>query len=392
MQEYDVIIIGAGLAGLMAARELKDSKYLVIDSKKEIGLPLKCGEGIKKRDLDEVTDEKSFVKGIVKEHVLALGEHRRTLNIEYYKLDRPEFEKWLGKDVNLKLDCQCKDVIIKDDHALVITDDETYKSKLVILAYGAYYHVQEKYGLIDKKPEQLICYGGIFNNCKVDPNKFIFYSEDNVMGGFWIFPNDENEVNIGFGSFKGNVKQICYDLMKKFPELRDAKLVSEFGGIVPCSGAIKKTYHERLLVCGNAAGHVYGGSGEGISYALHGGKIAGKIASEALKNNRFDEVFLSRFEERWKKKFGQELIGGKICIDLLKIAYKYNLGEKVFYHPKSSELFNIVDKGEFPLRARFFWKFATIFNMENNYEQRKKIPFMFMVIYKLTKPILRLFS
>ncbi len=49
---YDIIIIGAGPAGLMAARELKKQniKFLIIDSKKEIGLPLRCGEGIREKE------------------------------------------------------------------------------------------------------------------------------------------------------------------------------------------------------------------------------------------------------------------------------------------------------------------------------------------------------
>ena len=46
MQIYDVVIIGAGPAGLMAARELEKNNvnYLVIEAKGKIGSPLKCGE------------------------------------------------------------------------------------------------------------------------------------------------------------------------------------------------------------------------------------------------------------------------------------------------------------------------------------------------------------
>jgi flavin-dependent dehydrogenase len=45
---HDVIIIGAGTAGLMAARQLS-CKFLVLESKKQIGYPLRCGEGIREK-------------------------------------------------------------------------------------------------------------------------------------------------------------------------------------------------------------------------------------------------------------------------------------------------------------------------------------------------------
>jgi digeranylgeranylglycerophospholipid reductase len=46
MNIYDAIIIGAGPAGLMAARELDANQvnYLIIEAKNKIGSPLKCGE------------------------------------------------------------------------------------------------------------------------------------------------------------------------------------------------------------------------------------------------------------------------------------------------------------------------------------------------------------
>ncbi len=62
MQIYDVLIIGAGPAGLMAARELEKNNvnYLVIEAKGKIGSPLKCGEITRKDTFLELFDCTDF--------------------------------------------------------------------------------------------------------------------------------------------------------------------------------------------------------------------------------------------------------------------------------------------------------------------------------------------
>ena len=58
---YDVVIVGVGPAGLMAATKLpKTFSFLIIDSKKEIGLPIKCGEGIRKKEFIRLFKHKNY--------------------------------------------------------------------------------------------------------------------------------------------------------------------------------------------------------------------------------------------------------------------------------------------------------------------------------------------
>ena len=94
---YDIIIIGAGPAGLMAARELKKQNinFLIIDSKKEIGLPLRCGEGIREKEFIEFFETKDFpfVKNTINLHEVHYADLIKTFQENFLELDRPRFEK-----------------------------------------------------------------------------------------------------------------------------------------------------------------------------------------------------------------------------------------------------------------------------------------------------------
>lgn len=50
------------------------------------------------------------------------------------------------------------------------------------------------------------------------------------------------------------------------------------------NGPIYRTYSDRLLICGDAAGQVFAGIGEGIYFSLKAGQIAGQTATKAIES------------------------------------------------------------------------------------------------------------
>jgi len=79
------------------------------------------------------------------------------------------------------------------------------------------------------------------------------------------------------------------------------------GAFIPCRGFLRKTYTDRLLLCGDSAGFVSPLSGEGIYYAMDSGRIASKVLCEALEEEKLDEKSLKNYQkiwmERWRKDF-----------------------------------------------------------------------------------------
>jgi digeranylgeranylglycerophospholipid reductase len=377
---YDVVIVGAGPAGLMAARAVNNKlNYLLIDSKKEIGEPLRCAEGLREKTLKKLfgSSDFDFCENKVKKSKIICGNVERTIVSDFVELDRVKFEKWLAEPLkNIQLETKCEDVIVKKDYAIVKTNKGDIKSNLVILCHGTDYTIQKKYGMIKEDVTLAIGIGGLYKNYDKDKDQFYFYFDNDYLGGFWVFPKYEDKANIGYLCYEKdtNLKESFNHLIKRFG-YEKAELIKSYGGILPVTGPIHKTYSDRIIVCGNAAGHVHAGTGEGIPFALEGGKIAGEIALEAKEKNNYLSDLLKNYEKRWKKYFGDQLEAGIYFSYLIAAGYKYDAYDKLFAVPTDKEIKEFILDGIIPKRAKLAIKLMKIF-FKNKIKQRdvKKEP------------------
>jgi len=76
---------------------------------------------------------------------------------------------------------------------------------------------------------------------------------------------------------------------------------------------LSKTYRDRVLVVGDAAGLVKPITGGGIYYALLSGKIAAETANEAFVVNDFSNRTLQQYQKRWQAILGKELRTGRLA-------------------------------------------------------------------------------
>ena len=70
---------------------------------------------------------------------------------------------------------------------------------------------------------------------------------------------------------------------------------------------IRKTYADRALALGDAAGFVKPTTGGGIYYAMVSGRLAARAALEAMEEGSLSARSLSRYQTAWKREFGDEL-------------------------------------------------------------------------------------
>ena len=92
-------------------------------------------------------------------------------------------------------------------------------------------------------------------------------------------------------------------------QLSDAKVLRRHNGRIPLGGR-PRSYGDRVLLIGDAAGQVKPVSGGGLQPGLSAARCLALTAREALENDRLDSKSLSVYERRWKKAVGKELRNG----------------------------------------------------------------------------------
>jgi digeranylgeranylglycerophospholipid reductase len=339
---YDVLVIGAGPAGSIAARTAaeKGLDVLLIEKRQEIGDPVRCAEGVSKEYLKKhVEIDKRWICADLKaSHIYAPDGTRIEMAEEIsggevgYVLERKVFDRALaehaakaGAEVRVKT--RATGLIIEDDFVkgarlMHLGKEYDVRAKIVIGADGIESKVGRWAGIdTSLKPSDIeTCTQYLVTGVNIDQDHCDFYVGNEIApGGYlWIFPKGEGKANIGIGllgSRTGKFKPRPVDylnrfLEKKFPDARIIEMV--FGG-VPVSGSIEKTSANGLMLIGDAARQADPITGGGILNAMDAGKLAGEAAYAAISAG---DVSLQKLEEGYEKRW-RETIGHEIDMSLI---------------------------------------------------------------------------
>jgi flavin-dependent dehydrogenase len=145
-----------------------------------------------------------------------------------------------------------------------------------------------------------------------DVDEIEMYTGKHIAPGFfgWLVPLDDKRALVGLMSRHNPNKYL-----KGFLALLKEQGKIDVNGDIPAYRGITlqspgKTYGERFIVVGDAAGQVKPLTGGGIYYGLLCADIAVNCIDKALKENDLRAVKLAAYEKEWKSKLGKEL---RIC-------------------------------------------------------------------------------
>lgn len=293
MQHFDVIVVGAGPAGGMAAWELgrAGARTLVLEAM-TLPRPKPCGgalsPGVTKiypGDLPgQIESQPTRIKSLMN---FSQEKNWRTNSIRF--VDRARFDAYLvqqalnfGSHVILRDGCAVRSAEEQADGVTLVTDSgERVKARYLVAADGPTSRVARSLGLGGKR---LL---GAAMDAEVDVIDAAFERECGhatfnyfcIKNGYgWIFPKKDGRLTCGVGSWRARhrVAQSMNQFLERSFHPSEILSCSIRGHAIPLYVREQVIFSQRVCLAGDAANLVDPIMGEGIRFALHSGALAGR--------------------------------------------------------------------------------------------------------------------
>jgi digeranylgeranylglycerophospholipid reductase len=331
--------VGGGPAGLMAARALASEGHavVVLEEHADVGMPVHC-TGLLGVDAFEELDipRHSILTTTHAARFIAADGSGVSIEAERVRaavVDRAVFDQSLAASsraagVDLRVGARVRSITVSGDRVRVCGDTEagSVEARVCVLACGASYRFNRALGL--GVPRAFVQSAQIEAQFDGPETVEVYLGRKVAPGGFaWTVPFRRGP--LGFN----RIGLMCEDnAMGRFVEL--AGTIRRRHGIegdpwpaprmkILPLGPVTKTYGERLVAVGDAAGLVKPTTGGGIYYGLVSGQLAAEALHPALRENDLSESRLRQYERLWQARLGSEI---RVGLRFRRLASRLNDG------------------------------------------------------------------
>jgi digeranylgeranylglycerophospholipid reductase len=348
-RRYDLVVIGAGPGGSVAARTAAEGglSVLLLEKRQEIGSPVRCAEGVGAEGLAAFIDpDPRWISAEVNSAEITtinkgVQRVRRASGGHGYILERRVFDRVLAEQAaqagaQVRVKTAATGLIMEAGRVcgVQIKRGDFYSSggavdveaAVVIAADGVEAQVGSWAGLDCQLAlrDTMVCVQYLLAGIEVDPACTAYVIDHEVApGGYaWIFPKGEGKANVGLGVQadlwqtntarpgtvgEGTVLAYLSRFIGERPFLAQGYPVTLVAGNVPVALSPDRIVTDGLMLVGDAARQVDPLTGGGIINAMMAGKLAAEVALEALTAGDISATFLSRYPERWHRVAGRRL-------------------------------------------------------------------------------------
>jgi len=349
--DYDVIVIGGGPAGSTFSRIVSQGgmNVLVVDKRKEIGYPVRCGEGLGAREV--IREGLDLPKQVYSTPILGakvVAPNGKSIvwkddETKGWVLERKMFDKWLmelsvAKGTKVHVYTRAIDLIKKEGkiQGVLLSHGgrEPYEvtAPLIVSAEGMESFMARRAGFntVHQPYDVDTCYQ--YEMKPYDHENLIelyFGNKIAPRGYVWIFPKADKKANVGIGiggtifngtkrgEMKGSDPKVLLDeFIQNDKQLKEASTLLDFGGVISVGAPIDEFVKDNFMVLGTAAKQVDPIHGGGIALAMETATIAANTVLKAHEKKDFSKQALAEYESTWRaglgKKMGKRLLLRKV--------------------------------------------------------------------------------
>ncbi len=339
--DYDVIVVGGGPAGSTFARAASKGgmNVLVVDKRKELGIPVRCGEGLGAREV--VAQDLDIPKQCISTDIMGakvIAPNGKSIEWKDdtttgWVLERKFFDKWLcelavDSGVHVKTYTRATDLIMDNGKVAGVNlshggrDPYPVHAPLVVSAEGMESMIARKAGFntVHQLYDVDTCYQYEMKNYNHENLIELYFGNEIAPRGYvWIFPKGNKRANVGIGiggllsngdknGTPGADPKVLLDrFIESNEQLKDASTLMDFGGVISVGAPIDEFVKDNFLVVGTAAKQVDPIHGGGIALAMEAGILAAGTVLDAHAKKDFSKEALMPYQVKWKGTAGKKV-------------------------------------------------------------------------------------
>ncbi len=331
MESFDVVVVGAGLAGLQTALSLGERKFriLLIDRKPSLNRSIHTTGIFVRRTLEDF-DLPDDCLGPAVRNVTLYSPARRSMDLvsphDEFRVGRMAqlYQRLLQKCIRTGVEWSpttkyIEHTKLNDELTLYIETEgqpRCVRTRYLVGADGATSQTGAALKL-DSNREWIVGVEEVLDGVPLNgPPRFHCFLDPHVAPGYlaWIV-HDGEQVHLGVGGYPSR-----FDPLKALREFRNsvdnivdlsnAKLIERRGGRIPVGGVLRRIANEHGLLVGDAAGAVSPLTAGGLDPCMRLSAFAARVIGDYLETGDRDtlssysgELFRARFVSRlWMRR------------------------------------------------------------------------------------------